>query len=105
MKPISFVLPLTHLASIKNDVGWGNGYVAVPEGHAWYGKDYDDIDADAHGGLTFSGDKIEGQPEETKGMWIVGFDCAHYMDNPQTCPESYVRAEAEDLLQQALQAK
>lgn len=30
------------------------GYLAVPEGHPWYGKHYGDIGADVHGGLTYS---------------------------------------------------
>lgn len=34
--------------------GWGNGYVLIPQGHFLYGKCYDDIHVDVHGGLTFS---------------------------------------------------
>lgn len=54
--------------AIANGAGWVNGYVRVPEGHPWHGKDYDDIPADVHGGLTYSG-----------GDWI-GFDTAHLGD-------------------------
>lgn len=48
------------------------GYVLVPGGHPWFGLGYDEIDADAHGGLTYA--KGEGD------FWRVGFDCAHWLD-------------------------
>lgn len=48
------------------------GYVLLPEGHPLYGADYDDVDFEVHGGLTFAGDLY--------GVWALGFDCAHYMD-------------------------
>lgn len=55
-----------------------NGYVALPKGHPWYGKGYDDIDVEVHGGLTFA---REGNGHEwERGYWWVGFDCAHAWD-------------------------
>lgn len=45
-----------------------NGYVQVPQGHPWHGLDYDEIDVEAHGGLTFARDG-----------WI-GFDTLHAWD-------------------------
>lgn len=45
-----------------------NGYVKIPEDHPWHGKDYDDIDVEVHGGLTFA-----------SYGWI-GFDCLHCGD-------------------------
>lgn len=59
------------------------GYVGVPEGHPAWGKDYDHVAVDAHGGLTFA-DRAEGylgaerQPGEV--LWWLGFDCAHAGD-------------------------
>jgi len=48
------------------------GYVQVPKGHPAYGKWYDDVDVDVHGGLTFA--------QRTKdGHWL-GFDCGHFGD-------------------------
>ena len=44
------------------------GYVVLPEDHKLYGTDYEEIDVDVHGGLTYS--------ENGK----VGFDCAHAGD-------------------------
>lgn len=53
-----------------------NGYVALPSGHPYYGKD--DIDVEAHGGLTFAkeGDGVSWE----QGYWWIGFDCAHWGD-------------------------
>jgi len=35
-------------------------------------------------------------------MWIVGFDCAHWSDTPETCPKEFVEAETEDLKKQLI---
>lgn len=65
------------------------GYVAVPPGHPWHGKGYDDVEADVHGGLTFAGacqeDTERGvchvpEPGEPDDVWWLGFDMAHFMD-------------------------
>lgn len=54
------------------------GYVRVPLGHADYGKQYDDVGVDVHGGLTF--DALEPcAHEDGQGHWF-GFDCAHSGD-------------------------
>ncbi len=66
---------------IRNKMGALCGYIGVQEWHPWYGKDYNSIDASAHGGLTYS-DFCNGiicHAGEDK-VWWVGFDCAHYMD-------------------------
>jgi hypothetical protein len=55
------------------------GYVAVPEGHKCHGKDYDDVRADVHGGLTYAGGNGE-YPVEASGLWWLGYDCAHLGD-------------------------
>lgn len=67
---------------VQNGRGYRCGYVRVPVGHPWHGKSYHDVDADAHGGLTFD------EPDEPcdKGgpdnaHWF-GFDCAHAGDAP-----------------------
>lgn len=48
--------------------GAANGYAQIPEDHPWHGLDYDEIDVDVHGGLTFARDG-----------WI-GFDTLHVGD-------------------------
>ncbi|MDW0189352.1 MAG: hypothetical protein QOA70_06845 [Nitrososphaeraceae archaeon] len=101
MELISFAL----LSPLSGRGGWGNGYVAIPQGHPCFGMDYDTIhenySIDVNGGLTFSAEDIQGQPESTKGMWIVGFDTLHYGDTPSRWPnKESVMAEANSLLQQ-----
>jgi len=48
-----------------------NGYVAIPKGHRVWGKGYDDVDVEVHGGLTYADEDKE------TGEWVFGFDCAH----------------------------
>jgi len=73
------------------DHGWGNGYVRIAEGHKYYGKTYDDIPVNVHGGLTF-GDHIMDSNKWSDGYW-VGFDTAHYGDNSDTWTISAVSDE------------
>jgi len=67
------------------------GYVGVTEGHPFFGKGYNDVDVNVHGGLTFAracnpketeAEGIchlpgEGEPDH---VWWFGFDCAHSGD-------------------------
>jgi hypothetical protein len=53
------------------------GYVGLPGGHKFYGKNYnDDIPIDCHGGLTFT----NLWEDEKDNLWYIGFDCAHAYD-------------------------
>jgi hypothetical protein len=58
------------------------GYVAVPPGHSAHGQDYDNVDVEVHGGLTYS-HACRGhichvpQPGEPADVFWFGFDCAH----------------------------
>ena len=54
------------------------GYVAIPNGHEYFGVDCDEIPIGCHGGLTYSGDDYP-IPD---GNWYIGFDCGHCMDSP-----------------------
>lgn len=111
MKTIT--LPITWLSSI--DTGWGNGYVLIPEGHPLHGKDYDSIDVDVHGGLTFASlvtkdfltrDVYIGLLDEGDiGKWMVGFDTAHYGDSKLNWPKERVVAETERLKEQIVNYK
>lgn len=80
--------------------GWGNGYVAVPPTHPAYKIDYDNVDIDIHGGLTYSqhGNGID----VPKDWWVFGFDTAHYMDNLDRWPKEAVEAETKILYCQLL---
>lgn len=52
------------------------GYVALPKGSEYYGEEYNDIDLDCHGGLTYSD---FGYPLDD-GNYYIGFDCSHCGD-------------------------
>jgi hypothetical protein len=63
------------------------GYVGVPPGHPYHGKEYNGLDVDVHGGLTYAEACVEGghichvpQPGESDEVWWLGFDCAHSGD-------------------------
>lgn len=68
--------------AIRGPLGAWCGYVGVPPKHPWHGKNYDDVAADVHGGLTYS-DKCSGHichtpaPGESDNVWWLGFDCGH----------------------------
>ena len=68
--------------------GWSGhwcGYIGVPPGHPWHGKEYEAIECEVHGGLTYA-DACSGpvchtpQPGEPEHLWWLGFDCAHCDD-------------------------
>ncbi len=69
----------------RNLFGAWCGYVAVPPGHPWHGKDYDDVYAEVHGGLTYADEcdkcvchvPAPGEPDD---VWWLGFDCGHFND-------------------------
>lgn len=49
------------------------GYITLTKDSSLYGVGYDDINIQAHGGLTYQGyDQDEN--------WVIGFDCAHHGD-------------------------
>lgn len=58
-------------------------YIKIPEGHNYFGLDYDDINnlfdypINCHGGLTFSDDHL--LPDMENG-WYIGWDYAHLGD-------------------------
>jgi hypothetical protein len=106
--------------------GSGNwcGYVAVSANHPWYEKSYDDVEANAHGGLTYSDFCTEDEdiichvplPGEPDKVWWVGFDTAHsgdlspnrerYIHNQETYKNlDYVQNEIKQLARQAFDAK
>jgi hypothetical protein len=75
-----------------------NGYISLPLGHPWYGKDYDELsEVSVHGGLTYS--------KEEDGRWVIGFDTAHTGDHLDNWNREKVTEEAERLLDQAVTAE
>lgn len=95
-------------------VSWSgvlNGYVYIPKGNLYYGKECDDIPIMCHGGLTYS--KPEGD------NWVIGFDTHHFGDyapsmkyhNPDLQDKkgykdiNYVRNECMNIVWQLLEAQ
>lgn len=70
------------------DMGHWCAYVGVSQGHPNFEKEYDDVGADVHGGLTYA-DHCRGgehgvchivEPGEDDHVWWLGFDFAHSGD-------------------------
>lgn len=53
------------------------GYVGVPPSHPAYGRHYDKLTLNVHGGVTHA-DTIGDSP--MPDLWWIGFDCAHAFD-------------------------
>lgn len=82
-----------------NPQGWLCGYVALPQGHPLYGKEYDEIDDKindvTHFGLTYS--NLEGND------WVIGFDCNHAFDTPATNTVQFVEGNIEEIVDTILE--
>lgn len=63
---------------IFQPLGYRCGYIGLPEKNKFYGIDYDKIDIDCHGGLTYSSNHLHEQSDTN--TWWIGFDCAHCND-------------------------
>ena len=115
MKLITFTLPNPLVEAFKTsnmpekfrpmfNFGEYNGYVAVPKEHPCYGLDMNQIeqhyDISVHGGITFADSDIIGQPQETEGMWIIGFDTSHAYSTKTAWTQETVLAEANELKKQ-----
>jgi len=107
-----------------NRIGYRCGYVRIPAGHPWHGKDYDYVDPypEVHGGLTFAQPDTDCGKGGEDNAWWLGFDCAHAGDAPDPelpgyhpamhsllthgsiKPTSYVAAECRSLAEQAAEA-
>ena len=73
-----------HFVIINNQGTHPCAYVELPETHVYYGKDYDEISIECHGGLTYSGRNnlcnIKcSNPIEPHGFYI-GWDYVHSGD-------------------------
>jgi hypothetical protein len=93
---------------LRENMGWGNGYVLLPFSHPCYGMSYEEV-GDKYsiivsGGLTFSDSAIglEWIPEEFKGqdLWVFGFDTCHYSDSPRNWPKELVEKHTQQLVEQ-----
>ena len=68
-------------------------YVEIPKNHKYYLKDYDEIDIDVHGGLTYSENYLFiSKNEKITNCWFIGWDYAHlgdYTGYEENYPEEY----------------
>ena len=92
--------------------GESNGYLVIDDKkHPWFGKEFDEIDIEVHGGLTFSGEIISEAmsfyselTEDDIGSWMIGFDTCHdypaeiYEDGCFIWNDDAVRAHAENYM-------
>lgn len=74
----------------RNQFGSWCGYVAVPPGHTAHGRDFNTLEVEVHGGLTYGAEffkdpgkgvchvPAEGEPDN---VWWLGFDCGHAGDD------------------------
>ncbi len=65
---------------VHNGAGYRCGYVRVPKGHPWHGKNYNDVAAGVHGGLTFGEPDLPCDKDGPDDAFWFGFDCAHCDD-------------------------
>lgn len=90
-----------------------NGYLRLPSGHPWFGKDYMDIQCDVHGGLTFGDWGLPWEQKPGDEYWI-GFDTCHagdmvvgstiHMPGDKFRDADYVRDELIQMAKQAFDA-
>ncbi len=76
------------------------GYVGITEGHPGFGKDYDFLNVDVHGGLTYADFCQTGEhalvchvpePGQSAHVYWLGFDCAHSGDKTPATNETTYR--------------
>ena len=72
---------------IRHDHGAWCGYVGVNKHHPKFSSNYDEIEVDVHGGLTYS----DVLPQMHNDLIYFGFDCCHCDDFTPTWPFSYLR--------------
>jgi hypothetical protein len=75
---------------VRNHFGALCGYVGVSREHPAYGKEFDKVDAEVHGGLTFANRCSPSEavdaichipaPGEPDDVWWFGFDASHAFD-------------------------
>lgn len=105
--PYFYLREITWLKS--SETGWGNGYIVITDrNHPLFGQSengtYDEDgnydwssrldELRVHGGITYSD-----YQEDRKG-WVIGFDCAHWNDNPRQHNKEWLFKHTQQLLEQ-----
>lgn len=68
--------------TISGDGAYRCGYIRVPPGHPWHGRDAFGIDAWVHGGLDFSKPDMDCGKGGEDNAWWLGFHTSHAGDAP-----------------------
>ena len=55
-------------------------YIRIPENHKYYQVDYDEVDVDVHGGLTYGKDYLHIENDVKIDGWFIGWDYGHAGD-------------------------
>jgi hypothetical protein len=99
------------------ETGWGNGFIAIPENHKWYGKDFLEINKEInnqiHNNLCMSRYKYDCYINTFKwytdlkfkipeNYYIIGFDTCNENDTLESCHKEFVEKETEKLKQIAI---
>lgn len=67
-------------------------YIEIPKGHKLYGKGYEEIDLNVHGGLTYADKYLWITESSKKEGWFIGWDYAHcgdYTGYEEMYPKKY----------------
>jgi hypothetical protein len=78
---------------VHNGSGYRCGYVRVPGGHPWHGKEWNELEEiiECHGGVTFGAPDRPCDKGGADDAYWVGFDCAHAGDAPDPQLPGYDR--------------
>lgn len=96
---------------VFNPIGFGPmsgfrcGYVGVPAGHPMHGRSYDDWQPsclDRSGELTFADQDDGARGDSLDGLWVFGWDGAHYFNLANPIDTDGAVAECEALASELL---
>ncbi len=85
--------------AVKSNMGHWCAYIIIPEGHRFHGQNYEDIDIDCHGGLTYEG-TLDQYESKLNGQWAIGWDYAHAMDVNALTTEAMIREDIANVVDQ-----
>ena len=66
-----------------NQATWFNGYLGVSRDHPWWRKGINEIEAEVHGGVTYTSHRNPVHGSEKNDVWWVGFTTSHESDLAQ----------------------
>ena len=97
VKCIDFTVREYDCLAVRTSACHWVGYVVIPKKHKFYKKDYQNVDVECHGGLTY-GNHLHYEDSVNYNKWAVGFDFGHYDDKGGS--EDEVREQCEKVVAQ-----